>query len=66
MKHNLKNRPIIPLDPLIPEQTKKVEKWFEGFEKELRKHLQAFIDENTWPECSEFYVDKTVKEILGE
>ena len=70
MKHNLKNRPKWKSPP--PEDTAvkyfipAYEEWFEGFEKELREHLQAFIDEHAWPECSEFSVEKTVKEILGE
>ena len=63
MKHNLKNRPKYG-----DEGYRHVvyEKWFEGFEKELRKSLQVFIDEHAWSECSEFSVKETIKEILGE
>ena len=67
MKYNLKNRPKSccgTIDYLPKEAECQV--WFEGFEKGLRKHLQAFIDEHAWPECSEFSVKETVKEILGE
>ena len=69
MKYNLKNRPKPKFDmesPYCGGWLKAYTKWFEGFKKELEEHLQAFIDENTWPECSEFSVEKTVKEILGE
>ena len=70
MKHNLKNRPkyaserkdIFAFSDFYDESLE----WFEGFEKELRKHLHAFIDEHAWPECSEFSVKETIKEILGE
>ena len=68
MKHNLKNRPKMVAQEHGRDcyEYGEVEEWFEGFEKELRKSLQAFIDEHAWPECSEFSVKETIKEILGE
>ena len=59
MKRNLKNFPVKGTPQAY-------ECWGKGFEKELREHLQAFIDEHAWPECSEFSVKETIKEILGE
>ena len=59
MKYNLKNFPVKGTPQAY-------ERWGKGFEKELRKNLQAVIDEHAWPECSEFSVKETVKEILGE
>ena len=69
MKFNLKNRPKPKFDlgsPYCGGWLRTYTVWFEGFEKGLRKHLQAFIDEHAWPECSEFSVKETIKEILGE
>ena len=71
MKFNLKTQPkrktpIVWPDPYFCDFYYEILEWLEDFEKELRKHLQAFIDENEWPECSNFSVKKTVKEILGE
>ena len=71
MKYNLKNRPKSWAEDETQSDDYYIYKdsvveWFEGFEKELRKNLQAFIDEYAWPECSEFSVKETIKEILGE
>ena len=67
IEFNLKNFPHqVVRDNVSVGVDWEAEEWFEGFEKGLREHLQAFIDEHAWPECSEFSVEKTVKEILGE
>ena len=64
MKFNLKNRPIFESDPMhIGDrfvEAKELEKWFEGFEKELREKLVHPTNTKS------VAVYDFIKEILGE
>jgi len=55
MKFNLKNKPTVEFN-----QPEEFDKWFEGFEKELRKKLSTYKD------IADFEICHVLKEILGE
>jgi len=59
MKYTLKNRPKWIADPTTNEQ--EAERWFEGFEKELRDNLDV---PSTTPYIQGW--NDAIKEILGE
>lgn len=82
MKHNLKNRPHLhwekTLSELGYETVSDVEKWFEGFEKELRQQLAyGEKSELAWRGARKHRVDEElamewqganhkIKEVLGD
>jgi len=64
MKHNLKNRPRYAREgETFGNYHTKVEKWFEGFEKELRELLAK--ERELWKH-DESVAIRYLKEILGD
>ena len=69
MKFNLKNRPHIDQEEegliyISANYKKKLDAWFEGFEKELREKLES-LEDKWYDEEGALSVD-LIEEILGE
>ena len=63
LKFNLKNRPSHKWMYENLDKIEQVEKWFEGFEKELQDRL---LKEIAWNPSGRSKLAKLIKEILGE
>lgn len=68
MQFNLKNRPKLPKDDVpTVDDFNDIEKWFEGFEKELREVFKSIFD--VWDKLPDEqlkkFVHQRLKEILG-